>query len=112
MNTQRAHRRIDWISDSYYEAGIIRFGRMSFPGSWLLTPYIIISIAALVTGCTLGISHGLWLWFIPFAVLMVVPLAIWAWYGLVPALHKARKNRQEHLARARRRYEDNVKRGY
>lgn len=93
MNTQRTHRRVDWVSDFDYEMGIIRVGRVSFPGSWAVIPYILYSIIWIAFGLSYGFAGQLdWVLFWIASVPVVVPLSVLAFYGTVPLVRRIRES--------------------
>lgn len=89
--TLRARRRVDWISHARYEAGIMRFGRVYIPGSWVVTPTALALfgtgmwwlISALIVG-----DGGVWL---PFASIVAPILLLLIFFGSRPAIQNIRE---------------------
>ena len=99
MNTQRTHRRVDWVSDYDYDMGIIRVGRVSFPGSWAVVPYIFYVVLWIVLGIASAIGgHLVVFWVI--TALLVIPLIPLAFYGIIPLIRTIRENVRSTLEHA------------
>ena len=75
---RRDYRRLDWVKDGYYDAGIVRVGRTGIPGYLVIIGFILLAATtcggAGIAAAVLGHTHIVhW---IPALALAGVPLVL------------------------------------
>lgn len=93
---RRKKRYIDWTSHKWWNTGIVRVGRIAFPGYFVIVPWVLALLGSIAfttfTGGEMNPFEGIW-W--PAAVVVAVPVLIFAVVGVIAIGKLARYLRRE-----------------